>query len=410
MSFMTGTLLDPLQFPSPKRRLTMEEMVNRFIEEGRREHEKMDAFIREFKMTNKLLLKERNNSLSKLRFEVYGLTRAFEKAHVVNCEIKGVTTRGGKTITETTQDTNIASKPPTPNHDKPVIPIEAPPESEPKKTMRQDTRPKVSPIPFPHLLLSNKTRLEEACTVTMNERCSAVLLNKLPLKEKDPGSFTIPCDIGNLHIDNTLADLGAIIILMPYSMYEKPGLGKPKPTRISLELADRFLPNSDRSRGSRKNNIHMPLWNFCLPKDAVWIVQRSCNLPKMYDCDIPQHGGRLYGSFYGRLLGVRIYGKFKPIYYASKSLNDAQAHYTTTEKELLAVVFSFDKFRPYLILSKTIVYTDHSALEYLFSKQDAKPRLIRWVLLLQGFNIEIKDKKEQKIWPLITCLGLKIQT
>ncbi|GJY76826.1 reverse transcriptase domain-containing protein [Tanacetum coccineum] len=85
--------------------------------------------------------------------------------------------------------------------------------------------------------------------------------------------------------------------------------------------------------------------------------------------------------------------KFKPIYYASKTLNNAQEHYTTTEKELLAVVFSFDKFRPYLILSKTIVYTDHSALKYLFSKQDAKPRLIRWVLLLQGFDIEIKDKK-----------------
>ncbi|GJX77691.1 DNA-directed DNA polymerase, partial [Tanacetum coccineum] len=91
--------------------------------------------------------------------------------------------------------------------------------------------------------------------------------------------------------------------------------------------------------------------------------------------------------------GHRIDGKFKPIYYASKTLNNVQEHYTTTEKELLAVVFSFDKFRPYLVLSKTIVYTDHSALKYLFSKQDAKPRLIRWVLLLQGFDIEIKDKR-----------------
>nr|GEV53814.1 hypothetical protein [Tanacetum cinerariifolium] len=87
-------------------------------------------------------------------------------------------------------------------------------------------------------LLSNKTRLEEACTVTMNERCFAFLLNKLPLKEKDPGRFTIPCDIGNLHIDNALADLGASISLMPYLMYEKLGLGEPKTTRMSLELAD----------------------------------------------------------------------------------------------------------------------------------------------------------------------------
>nr|GEY20127.1 hypothetical protein [Tanacetum cinerariifolium] len=88
-------------------------------------------------------------------------------------------------------------------------------------------------------LLSNKTRLEEAFTVTMNERCTAVLLNKLPSKEKDPRSFTIPCDIGDLHIDNALVDLGASTSLMHYTMYEKLGLGEPKPTRMSLELADR---------------------------------------------------------------------------------------------------------------------------------------------------------------------------
>ncbi|GJY87840.1 reverse transcriptase domain-containing protein [Tanacetum coccineum] len=90
-------------------------------------------------------------------------------------------------------------------------------------------------------LLSIKARLEEACTVTMNERCSAVLLNKLPSKEKDPGSFTIPCDIGHLHINNALAYLGASLSLMPYTMYEKLGLGEPKPTRVSLELVDRSI-------------------------------------------------------------------------------------------------------------------------------------------------------------------------
>ncbi|GJV03069.1 retrovirus-related pol polyprotein from transposon 17.6 [Tanacetum coccineum] len=103
------------------------------------------------------------------------------------------------------------------------------------------------------------------------------------------------------------------------------------------------------------------------------------------------------GFVVGAVLGQQIDGKFKPIYYAIKTLNNAQEHYTTTEKELLAVVFSFDKFHQYLILSKTVVYTDHSALKYLFSKKDAKPRLIRWVLLLQGFDIEIKDKKGHKI-------------
>ncbi|GJV46848.1 reverse transcriptase domain-containing protein [Tanacetum coccineum] len=74
-------------------------------------------------------------------------------------------------------------------------------------------------------------------------------------------------------------------------------------------------------------------------------------------------------------------------------MNEAQEKYTATKKGLLAVVFAFDKFQQYLVLSKTTVFIDHSALRYLFTKQDAKPWLIRWILLLQEFDIEIRDKK-----------------
>ncbi|GJT51348.1 reverse transcriptase domain-containing protein [Tanacetum coccineum] len=391
-------------------------------------------------------------------------------------------------------------------------------------------------------LLSNKTRLEEACTVTINERCSVVLLNKLPSKEKDPGSFTILCDIGHLHINNALANLGASISLMPYMMYEKLGLGEPKPIRICLELADRpelkDLPshleyaylNGNESclviissqltekekvsllQDSSKFQSHQKIKRRQLSLVLMELVPiggcrsdyafQRCMTTIFHDMvedfmevfmdDFSVFGQKISGKgievdkakidviaklpypinvkgvrcflghagFYrrfikdfsmiskpmtqllmkeakfdfsedckkafnklkenlatapiiisldwsvpfeliydasdfelGAVLGQRIDEKFKPIYYASKTLNDAQAHYTITEKELLAVVFSFDKFRLYLILLKNVVYTDHSALKYLFSKQDAKPRLIRWVLLLQGFNIEIKDKK-----------------
>ena len=95
----------------------------------------------------------------------------------------------------------------------------------------------------------------------------------------------------------------------------------------------------------------------------------------------------------GAVLGQRKDEVFQAVYYASRTLNEAQQNYTTTENELLAVVFSFDKFCSYLVGSKVIVYTDHSALRYLLSKKDAKPRLIRWVLLLQEFDLEIRDKK-----------------
>ena len=77
----------------------------------------------------------------------------------------------------------------------------------------------------------------------------------------------------------------------------------------------------------------------------------------------------------------------------SRTLNDAQLNYATTEKELMAIVFVFDKFLPYLIGNKVIVHTNHSAIKYLMTKKDVKLRLIRWVLLLQEFNLEIKDKK-----------------
>ncbi|KAD6119185.1 hypothetical protein E3N88_10456 [Mikania micrantha] len=95
----------------------------------------------------------------------------------------------------------------------------------------------------------------------------------------------------------------------------------------------------------------------------------------------------------GAVLGQRVDKHFHPIYYASKTLDAAQENYTTTEKELLAVIHAFDKFSSYLVLSRTVVYTDHAALRSLFAKKDAKPRLIRWILLLSEFDIEIKDKK-----------------
>ena len=73
-------------------------------------------------------------------------------------------------------------------------------------------------------------------------------------------------------------------------------------------------------------------------------------------------------------------------------MNEAQENYTITKKEMLVVVFSYDKFRPYIIGSNVIIHTDHVALRYLMQKKDAKPQLIRWVLLFQEFDLEIQDK------------------
>nr|GEY55068.1 reverse transcriptase domain-containing protein [Tanacetum cinerariifolium] len=103
--------------------------------------------------------------------------------------------------------------------------------------------------------------------------------------------------------------------------------------------------------------------------EAPILVVPDWNLPFELMCDASDFA-------IGAVLGQRKIKHFQPIHYASKIMNEAQIHYTMTEKEMLAVVYAFEKFRPYLVLSKSIVYTDHSALKYILNKQDAKSRLL----------------------------------
>ncbi|KAH9727218.1 hypothetical protein KPL70_008578 [Citrus sinensis] len=116
------------------------------------------------------------------------------------------------------------------------------------------------------------------------------------------------------------------------------------------------------------------------------IISPDWTLPFELMCDASDHS-------VGAVLGQIRDKVFHSIYYASKTPTQTQINYTTTEKELVAVVFAFDKFRAYLVGTRVTVYTDHAVIKYLISKKDAKPRLIRWILLLQEFDLEIKDRK-----------------
>lgn len=118
---------------------------------------------------------------------------------------------------------------------------------------------------------------------------------------------------------------------------------------------------------------------------APILIQPNWAYPFILMCDASDLG-------VGVVLGQKKDKFCRVIHYASKTLNPAQQNYTTTEKELLAIVYTFDEFWPYLVGVKSIVYTDHMAIPYLFVKKEAKPRLL-WLLLLQEFDIEIKDRK-----------------
>ena len=120
---------------------------------------------------------------------------------------------------------------------------------------------------------------------------------------------------------------------------------------------------------------------------SIPIIQPpNWELPFELMCDASQYA-------VGSVLGQRDEKKSHVIYYASKTLNAAQCNYSTTKKELLAIVFAFEKFRSYLLGAKIIVYSDHAALRYLLAKNESKPRLIRWILLLQEFDWQIKDRR-----------------
>jgi len=94
----------------------------------------------------------------------------------------------------------------------------------------------------------------------------------------------------------------------------------------------------------------------------------------------------------GVVLSRRVDRLSHVIAYALRTMDATQVNYTTTEKELLAIVFALDKFRSYLLCFHITVCTNHATLRHLLKKPDAKPRLIRWMLLLQKFDIVIKDR------------------
>ncbi|GJY66578.1 reverse transcriptase domain-containing protein [Tanacetum coccineum] len=288
-------------------------------------------------------------------------------------------------------------------------------------------------------LLMNKEKLLELAKIPLNENCSAMLLKKLPEKLGDPGKFLIPCNFPGMDVCHALADLGASINLMPLSIWKKLSLPELTPTRMTLELADdRFLITKDYYE-----DVFVKVGKFHFPTDFVVVdFEADPRVPLILGRSFLRTGRALI-DVYGEeitlwvdneadVYAAQIYGEQYSLYGESAvisssswvcdtallkrslqssklvasglgtltlrtqlcdTMKEAHIHYTTTEKEMLVVMYAFEKFWPYLVLSKSIVYTDHSALKYLMNKQDTKPRLLRWVLLLQEFDITMCDKK-----------------
>nr|GEV84982.1 reverse transcriptase domain-containing protein [Tanacetum cinerariifolium] len=192
-------------------------------------------------------------------------------------------------------------------------------------------------------LISNKHKIKQIYADFLSGESSAMIQNKVPLKLGDPGSFLIPCNFNKAFSCNALVDLGASINLMPYSLYAKLSLETLKPTKISVILAD-----------------------------SIDVIDEI--LEEDFDA-LLEEGSKFLHSIEGTYIENEILAVFDKFIAMTVDEN------FDSESEILSYSF------------KNIVHTDHSALRHLLKKQDAQPCLICWILLLQEFDIEIKDMK-----------------
>ncbi|XP_022927949.1 uncharacterized protein LOC111434773 [Cucurbita moschata] len=120
-------------------------------------------------------------------------------------------------------------------------------------------------VKFLKNLLTNRRKFEEFKVVSLNEECSAILKNKIPLKKKYPRSFTIPVSIGGKELGRTLCDLGASINLMPLSIYKELGIGEARSTTVTLQLADRSITYPE----GKIKDILIQVDKFIFPADFI---------------------------------------------------------------------------------------------------------------------------------------------
>nr|GEV81361.1 reverse transcriptase domain-containing protein [Tanacetum cinerariifolium] len=229
-------------------------------------------------------------------------------------------------------------------------------------------------------LLTNKDKLFELSKIPLNDNCSAMLLKKLPQNLGDPGKFLIPCDFSGMD--------GSDFILDEIKAYLKD-------ESISSEIDHADCDPEEYICLIEKllNNNPFQLPPKDLKQEEVAKAKILIEEPSELELkDLPSY--LEYAYLEGEDMLTVIIAKDLKDNEKEALLKVLKSHKRAIAWKITDIkVYAFEKFRPYLVLSKSIVYTDHSTLKYLLSKQDAKPRLIRWVLLLQEFDIIIRDKK-----------------
>nr|GEV02858.1 reverse transcriptase domain-containing protein [Tanacetum cinerariifolium] len=220
-------------------------------------------------------------------------------------------------------------------------------------------------------LLTNKDNLFELAKIPLNENFSAMLLKKIPENPRDPDKFLIPCDFSGMDVNDQSVTINLNQTTRYSSTYDDLSVNRIDIVDVARkEYAQEILGFSINSSGGNPTSTFEPILSnsspsltpfegsdFILEEIEAYLKDESIS-PKID---------------HANFLGQRKTTHFQPIHYDSKTVTEAQIHYTTTEKEMLVVVYAFEKFRPYLVLSKSIVYTDTRLLSiFLVSKMGCR--------------------------------------
>nr|GEX85118.1 reverse transcriptase domain-containing protein [Tanacetum cinerariifolium] len=236
---------------------------------------------------------------------------------------------------------------------------------------------------------------------------SIIKIEEAPIEGYEDAIVVPPINASNFELKQTLINLIAADkipreCLSIIESKSKVRYSRSRVTDIAASLEDKLdirMNHFEKSLNDMKNSFITPTAPLKAVEETAavgnFIQNRQQNVsnqmrPPRFNQPTHQNNNQ------NRFQGQRVKKHFRPIHYASKTINQAETNYTTTEKEMLAVVYAFEKFRSYLIMNKRIVYTDHSALKYLFAKKDTKARLLHWILLLQEFDF----KKINETFPL----------
>ncbi|GJW49713.1 reverse transcriptase domain-containing protein [Tanacetum coccineum] len=274
-------------------------------------------------------------------------------------------------------------------------------------------------------LISHKQKLNKASSsVKLSKKCSAVIQRSLPQKEGDPRSFTLPYLIGPLTVKNVMADLEAILEMdedeLVLIILGRPFLSMARAVidvhegklslRVGNETVTFNIGESMKSKYSRDDYLYCAdhtakivrgQWVDIITHDGEWVEaeeEGECQASQGYK--EPQRSHRL--EYYGHkrdwlfiMHSQNPHGRRVQTKHLAPKMGEPKHKDVVVSKKggMTVVKNEKNELIPQRTVTGTIVFTDHSALRYLFRKQDAKLRLIRWSLLLQEFDIKIHDKK-----------------